>query len=128
MSDAVLDASALIAMLRQEPGGDMVAAVLENAVISSVNLTEVITRMIDKGFTPEQAREITVASNINTIAFDEELAVIAGMMRISTRSRGLSLGDRACLALAHRMSVPALTADRNWLAVDVGVNVRLIRD
>ena len=128
MSEAVLDASALIALLHREPGGEMVAAVLDNAVMSSVNLTEVITKMIDKGVPPDQARQVTLASNVVTVAFDEELAITAGLMRDPTRSRGLSLGDRACLALAQRMNVPALTADRNWLAVDVGVDVRLIRD
>ena len=128
MSEAVLDASALIAYLKSEPGGPEIATMLPKSVISSVNLTEVVTRMIDDGLSAGQAREIVTETSVATVPFDEQQAFAAGALRTETRSRGLSLGDRACLALARRMRLPVLTADRRWAEVDIGVEVRLIRD
>jgi PIN domain nuclease of toxin-antitoxin system len=127
VSDVILDASALIAFLRKESGGEMVFAAMPGAAISSVNLTEVVTRMIDDGFSPEYTREAIADTSIETVAFDHILSFEAGALRVSTRARGLSLGDLACLALARRMGLPVLTADRNWAKVDVGVEIRLIR-
>lgn len=128
MSECVLDASALIAFLRREPGGAAVAATFPAAAISTVNLTEVVTRMIDEGFSPERAAEVIAETTVEMIPFDRELALAAGFLRSATCHRGLSLGDRACLALAGRLGVPALTADRRWAGLDVGVEVRVIRD
>ena len=127
MSECVLDASALIAFLRREPGGAAVASSFAEAVISTVNLTEVVTRMIDEGFSPGRAAEVVAQTTVETIPFDEGLALEAGFLRRATRHLGLSLGDRACLALAARLGVPALTADRRWAELEVGVEVRLIR-
>ena len=128
MSEAVLDASALIAFLRREPGGALVEPMLSTAVISSVNLTEVVTRMIDGGIAWEHARHVITETTIETVPFDADLAFAAGALRTATRSRGLSLGDRACLALARRLGVPAVTADRRWSDLDIGVAVQQIRD
>lgn len=127
MSETVLDASALIAYLKQERGAEAVAPLLPDAVISAVNMAEVVTRMAEDGFSPEQAREIVANTSLDLVAFDEALAIAAGLLRASTRHLGLSLGDRACLALAARLGVPALTADRRWGGLDVGVEIRQIR-
>jgi PIN domain nuclease of toxin-antitoxin system len=128
VSDVVLDASALIAYLRNEPGGAEIATMLPGSVISAVNLTEVVTRMIDTGLSFGQANEIVTETSVATVPFDEPQAFAAGALRIPTRARGLSLGDRACLGLARLLGVPALTADRRWSDLDIGVEVRLIRD
>jgi PIN domain nuclease of toxin-antitoxin system len=127
VSEIVLDASALIAFFKSEPGGASVLAAMPGAVISSVNLTEVVTRLIDDGFSSEYARKAIADTPIEIVSFDEGLAFAAGVLRASTRAHGLSLGDRACLALARRLSLPVLTGDRNWTKVDVGVEVKLIR-
>lgn len=128
MSEAVLDASALIAYLKSEPGGPAIATILPKSVISSVNLTEVVTKMIDEGLSPGQVKEIFTETSVATVSFDEQQAFAAGELRTSTRSLGLSLGDRACLGLARLLGVPALTADRKWAELDIGVEVRQIRD
>ncbi len=128
MSNIVLDASALIAFLKDEVGGATVLAAMPDAVISSVNLAEVVTRLIDDGFAFEDVRTAIANTSIDTIGFDYEFAFGAGALREPTRAYGLSLGDRACLALAQRLGIPALTADRQWALIDIGVEVRLIRD
>lgn len=127
MSETVLDASALIAYLKEEPGGETVAPLIPDAVISAVNMAEVVTRMTEDGFTAEQAREVITDASVNVVAFDESLAIATGLLRPSTRHLGLSLGDRACLALAVKLGVPALTADRRWSGLDIGVEIRQIR-
>jgi len=128
VSEAVLDASALIAYLKSEPGGPAIATILPKSVISSVNLTEVVTKMIDEGLSPGQVKEIFTETSVATVSFDEQQAFAAGELRASTRALGLSLGDRACLGLARLLGVPALTADRKWSHLDIGVEVRQIRD
>ncbi len=128
MSDIVLDASAMIAFFKDEIGGATVLAAMPDAAISSVNLVEVVTRLIDDGFALDDVRTAIAGTSVDTIGFDEELAFSAGALREPTRAHGLSLGDRACLALAQRLGVPALTADRQWSQLDIGVEVRLIRD
>ena len=128
MSSAVLDASALLAMLHGEPGGDQVADALDDgAVISAVNLSETVARLTDTGRSPEDIERLIKDTAVEVIPFDEELAYAAGLLRPSTRHAGLSLGDRACLALAQRLGLPALTADRVWQGLSVGVDIRVIR-
>ena len=128
MSNIVLDASAMIAFLKDEVGSATVLAAMPDAVISSVNLAEVVTRLIDDGFAFEDVRTAIANTSVDTIGFDYEFAFGAGALREPTRAYGLSLGDRACLALAQRLGIPALTADRQWAHIDIGVEVRLIRD
>ena len=84
--------------------------------------------MIDEGLSPGQVKEIFTETSVATVSFDEQQAFAAGELRTSTRALGLSLGDRACLGLARLLGVPALTADRKWSGLDIGVEVRLIRD
>ena len=118
----------MIAFLKDEVGSATVLAAMPDAVISSVNLAEVVTRLIDDGFAFEDVRTAIANTSIDTIGFDYEFAFGAGALREPTRAYGLSLGDRACLALAQRLGIPALTADRQWALIDIGVEVRLIRD
>lgn len=124
----VLDASAVIAVLLEEPGARQVEDVLDDALISTVNLAEVVARFA--GQRPTDIVRATVdALALVTIAPDDATAFDAGLLRLVTASAGLSLGDRFCLALARRLSAPVLTADRAWLEVArrTGVEVRLIR-
>lgn len=129
MTAYVLDASALLALLRGEPGGVRVGQVLTDAAMTTVNLAEVIGHFARNGGLEADIHEILDPLPITRMPFDDELAYQTGILLPMTRSAGLSLGDRGCLALARRMSVPALTADRAWLAIaiPVGVRVELIR-
>jgi len=128
VSKIVLDASAMIAFFKDEVGSAAVLSAMPDAAMSSVNLVEVVTRLIDDGFALDDIRTAIAGTSVDTIGFDDELAFDAGALRERTRAHGLSLGDRACLALAQRLGVPALTADRQWAHLDIGVEVRLIRD
>lgn len=124
----VLDSSALLASFLSEAGGDRMAAILETGtILSAVNLTEVLTVLLDKGVGPEDARLALGDLSCEVVPLDRDLAMAAGALRPRTRHLGLSLGDRACLALAAARGLPVLTADRSWTALDVGVEVRLIR-
>ena len=129
----VLDASALLAHLRDEPGADVVAeAIAGGAVISTVNLAEVFSRVADRGADPAKlAAELTQSGlldgAITVEPFTAADAIDAGRLRPLTRDAGLSLGDRACPALARRLDAPALTADTDWQGVAHGVELRPIR-
>jgi len=129
----VLDASALLAHLRDEPGADVVAdAIASGAVISTVNLAEVFSRVADRGEDPAKlAAELTQSGlldgAITVEPFTAADAIDAGRLRPLTRDAGLSLGDRACLALARRLDAPALTADTDWQGAAHGVELRPIR-
>jgi ribonuclease VapC len=129
----VLDASALLAHLRDEPGADVVSeAIASGAVISTVNLAEVFSRVADRGEDPAKlAAELThsglLDGAITVEPFTAADAIDAGRLRPLTRDAGLSLGDRACLALARRLDAPALTADTDWQGVAHGVELRPIR-
>ena len=128
MSSSVLDASALLALLLREPGGDFVAGVMqEGALIGAVNLSEVVSKLQELGSDEAQIRADIATAKFEVVEFDELLSWQAGLLRQSTRQFGPSLGDRACLALAGSLQLPALTGDRNWANVDVGVQVVLCR-
>lgn len=131
MKSYVLDASALLAFLFDEAGADEVLACLERRPhMSAVNFAEVLTKLSDQGAPPASAmmrlRDSGVADLIQVTPFDGDQARTVADLRPATRHLGLSLGDRACLALALRRGATALTADRAWLAVD-GVQVETIR-
>lgn len=124
----VLDASAVIALLLKEPGAPQVQAALDDALISTVNLAEIVARLASQR-PLEKARAAIDALALTTIAPDDATAFDAGALRLVTASAGLSLGDRFCLALARRLGAPVLTADRAWLkvAAETRVVVRMIR-
>ena len=127
MNDAVLDASALLAVLRAEPGAERVEARLEGAIIGAVNLSEVVAKLIEDGVPEPQIRLAIGRLELDVHAFDAEHAYLAGILREATRAFGLSFGDRACLALAQSLGAPALTADRSWSRLDLGIAIEVIR-
>jgi ribonuclease VapC len=119
----VLDASALLAYLRDEPGAGLVAqAIADGALISTVNLAEVFSRSADRGADPAKLADKLTQSGlldgaISLEPFTTADAIETARLRPLTRDAGLSLGDRACLALARRLEAPALTADTAWQGV-----------
>lgn len=125
----VLDASALLALLFDEPGGDVVEPRLTTSIISAVNLSEVMQKSLERGVGVESLRDDLEDLGIEVVAFDADAAEETANLRVATRATGLSLGDRACLALAARWNLPAVTADRMWkgLALGIPVEVVLIR-
>ena len=123
----VLDASALLALMRAERGRERVAAVIEDAVIGAVNLAEVTSKFVRERIALATVQGWIEALKLDIRPFDEELAYAAGALLPATQGQGLSLGDRACLALARRLGAIALTTDRAWSRVDVGVAIEVIR-
>ena len=124
-----LDASALAALLLAEPGADRVAAVITDALMSTVNLGEVVSVFARRGIAEATVRQDLAAMPVTFVPFDEALAYRSGLLLALTKAAGLSFGDRACLALAERLGGTALTADRSWtkIAKTVGVNIEVIR-
>lgn len=127
MAEWVLDASAVLASLRNETGGERVLPLMETSLLSAVNLAEVATRLLDLGASAADIDGLLERLRCEVVPFDEGLALNAGLLRVQTRHLGLSVGDRACLALARREGLPVLTGDRAWRGLDVGVEVVLIR-
>lgn len=130
MSKFVLDASVLLALLNDEPGAEIFARqprLLPNSTICAVNLSEAYGKLISLRTDPDEAWEAITAPLSEVIAFDAELARLAGRLVSSTRSAGLSLGDRACLALGIALKAPVYTADRAWKSLKVGVAIHVIR-
>jgi PIN domain nuclease of toxin-antitoxin system len=127
VSEVVVDASALLALLNEEPGGSAVAEALPRSAISAVNLAEVVAKLVDAGMPGQEVRAILEDLELDVQPFDAELAYLSGALRTATRKLGLSLGDRACLALGLRLGVPVLTTDHAWQALDLGVTVRAVR-
>ncbi len=127
MSRVVLDASAILALLNQEEGAERVAPFLADAVISTVNLAEVVTRLALAGMPETAIREALALLPLESVPFDAGQAIDVGLLAPTTRPSGLSLGDRACLVLARRLDATAVTADQAWVGIDAGVAVELIR-
>ncbi len=126
MSEAVLDSSAVLALLLAEPGADKVQATLPGALFSAVNFAEVMTKLCERGMPQDLARTAIETLGAEVVDFGVEHACITGDLRNVTRSAGLSLGDRACLALAQQRQLPAMTADTAWAQLP-GFNVIVIR-
>ena len=129
MSDKkyVLDASALLAVMLGEAGGEAVHAVLAQAHIGAVNLSEVVAKLQERGV-PDEVIDLSLADlDVSVVPFDRSQAVRAGKLRTATRSAGLSLGDRACLATAAELGAIAITTDRAWGRVSVDVDIELAR-
>jgi ribonuclease VapC len=129
VTSAALDASALLAMLLDEPGAEKVKAALDGAVLGAVNLAEIVSHYAKLGAARPDIEAMLRPLPIRVVPIDAALSYDAGMLRPLTLPGGLSLGDRYCLALARREGVPALTAERRWpdIAAAVGVMVELIR-
>jgi ribonuclease VapC len=127
MPEAVIDASALLALLNDEPGADVVAEALPQGVISAVNLSEVVAKLCDAGMPEKAIHQALQPLGIEIVPFDEEQAYQAGLLRSSTQDFGISLGDRACLSLAKKLGIEALTADRAWAELSIGTTIKVIR-
>ncbi len=127
MSEAVLDASSLLALVNQEPGHEEVARTIPDAAISAVNLSEVAAKLAESGMPEEFIREALEGLTIDVHDFGRELAFQTAMLRPPTEHKGLSLADRACLALGQQLNLPVITADRVWKELDLEVEVMLVR-
>ncbi len=127
MSEVVLDATAVLALLNDEPGAERVASCLPTAVISTVNLAEVVSKLAEAGMPERTIQTVLGELGLRAIPFDETLAFRTGFLRPATSDYGLSLGDRACLALGQHLHQPVLTADRLWKTLKLDVGVQLIR-
>ena len=123
----VIDASAILALLKMEKGYEKVANRLDDAIISSVNFSEVITVISRNGFGTEDVIKSLKNTFLHIIEFDTEQAIITATIDKTTKKHGLSLGDRACLALAKQKNLPVLTSDKVWKGLDLDVEVQLIR-
>ncbi|MDP1630347.1 MAG: type II toxin-antitoxin system VapC family toxin [Caulobacter sp.] len=125
--NSVLDASAILALLLGETGAEEVEAKLDASCVSAVNVAEVIAKLMEKGFRKERALGLWSGLAVEVIDFNADQAIGSGLLRLSTQAAGLSLGDRACLNLAALRAATAVTADRAWSRVNIGVPVELVR-
>lgn len=123
----VADASAILCVILDEPGAEAAAPLLPGATVSAVNLCEVFTRLSDGEADHTASFELIAKFEFTVVPFDADQAAAAARLREATRHLGLSLGDRACLALAAARGMPAMTADRVWAGLDLGIPIRVIR-
>jgi PIN domain nuclease of toxin-antitoxin system len=127
MGRVVLHSSALLAVLNREPGAELVAELLGNTAMCAVNLAEVQAKLAGRGIDREIAAATILPLVSEVVAFDESLALLTGSLIADAQKHGLSLGDRAGVALGIQIKAPVHTADRSWAKLDVGVEIRLIR-
>lgn len=128
MVSYVLDSSALMALFHEEPGNETVTQAIEDgAAISTVNLAEVASKLNDLGTPQELVQTAINVLALTIVDFNAEFAYQVGLLRSLTKRAGLSLGDRACLALARHLNLPALTTDRIWEGILPDVTVQVIR-
>lgn len=128
MADNVaLDSSAILAVVFNEPGGDKIVDLLNGGLLSSVNLAEVHTRLILRGIPRDFARSRVRTMGCEICLFDENQAHIAGELGAISHPYGLSVGDRACLALAIERKAKVYTADHMWRNLNLGIEVEVIR-
>ena len=123
----MLDASALIALLRREAGAAQVEAVVSTSLMSTVNLGEVLGKLVDYGMPEMEAFAAVAGLGIAMVDVDVDLARDSARLRKATRGAGLSLGDRICLALGARLDLPVVTADRVWATLGLPLDIRVIR-
>jgi PIN domain nuclease of toxin-antitoxin system len=128
VSRYLLDASALLAVLNAEPGNDVVrAALTARSPISAANFSEVVSKLADLGLTEVETNTVLASIELEVLDFTRAHAYQAGRIRPQTRTAGLSIADRACLAVAKSLELPVLTGDHSWSRVEVGVKVELFR-
>jgi ribonuclease VapC len=123
----ILDSSAVIAAYNREPGGDKVRSADGQRMMSAVNFSEVEAKLLERGLSREAIAQLESLLPCEIINFDRTQASLTAKLRPLTKHRGLSLGDRACLALAIQQKATVLTADRVWAEIDVGVKVEVVR-
>lgn len=127
MSKVVFDASAILTAAGNEPGTDIVFRHAQDSVVSTVNLAEAQAKLVKRGLPPDDAWQSALSFCNQVIPFDSEQARLTGNLASPTESLGLSLGDRACLALAILLKLPVYTSDRMWKKLQLGVEIRLLR-
>jgi PIN domain nuclease of toxin-antitoxin system len=127
MTKIVFDSSAILALLKMESGHEIVAKNLEQAVVSSVNFCEVVTFLSKKTTKQDEMIKFLTETFDCIEDFNIEQAIIASSFIKITKDYGLSLGDRACLALAKYKNIPVLTADKTWSKLNLGIKIKLIR-
>ena len=127
MSSVVLDASAILAVINREAGAEIVVPRLRGAIVSSVNLAEILSKAGDLKMTLESMKWVIDGLRVEIVGFDEESAYVTGSLREATRSAGLSLGDRACLSLGLLRKIPVVTAEKSWRGLGLDVEVVQIR-
>jgi PIN domain nuclease of toxin-antitoxin system len=129
MIDFVLDASAVLAFLWKEPGWQRVSDVLSagGSALGAVNAAEVGSKVSDRGMPDDKIETVLHSLDVEIVPFDAAQAVLASLLRARTRVLGLSLGDRACLALGQARNAVVLTADRSWTTLDLGIRIECIR-
>jgi PIN domain nuclease of toxin-antitoxin system len=125
--NVVADASAILAALKNEPFSNVDPRLLVGATVSAVNVCEVLSKLHDDGLNDAQAQAAMAVMDLRVIPFDGLQARTAARLRSMTRHAGLSLGDRACLALGDRLGYPVVTADRVWAGLEVGIEIIMIR-
>ena len=123
----VFDSSALLALVFEEPGGDRVLSCLPGNRVSAVNHSEVVMRIVERGRSFDEAKRIVTRMQLEIASFDRALAERAAELQPTTAAFGLSLGDRACIALAERLGARVMTADRQWAKARLPVEIELIR-
>ncbi|MBN9342750.1 MAG: type II toxin-antitoxin system VapC family toxin [Candidatus Paracaedimonas acanthamoebae] len=127
-NNVILDSSALLALLKNEPGSDIVESLLGNIIMSSINVTEVATVLLDSEMTLQECQDTVLPFISNIKPYDEVLAFLTADLRKQTKAYGLSLGDRACIALGQKMQLPIYTADKIWGELQLeNVKIKLIR-
>jgi len=126
-NEFVLDASAVLALLKREPGAERVRAVLDRAILGTVNAAEVQSKLVDLGLSRQAAEARIRFLGCRILAFSEDQAIEAGSLIAQTRSLGLSLGDRACLALAIDRKATVYTTDQSWKNLSLGIEIEVIR-
>jgi ribonuclease VapC len=128
MTTRVFDASAVLAAIFLEPGADTVTALWAEGdnLLSSINYAEVVTKLNERGLSDEDVRTVLEGVPLTMIAFDQQAALATGLMRKSTKTFGLSLGDRACLATGRLLSAEIVTAEHLWKTLE-GYTIRFIR-
>ena len=127
MDDVVLDASALLALMNGEPGGEDVEPMVPRAVMSAVNMAEVVGKLADGGLPEASIRAALGVLGVRVMNLDAEQAFEVGLLRNRLAGSGLSLADLCCLSLAARLNAPAVTADRVWAGVKAGAEIVTIR-
>ena len=124
---AILDASALLALVFNEPGAEIVVGEARTSVILSVNFSEVVQKVISIDGNPERAEEAVDLLGIEVVPFDRRLARLTAELRERTAFMGASFADRACLALGLASGAPILSSDQDWQKLDLGIDIRMIR-
>lgn len=117
----------MLALVKGEPGMETVAEILPNACMSAVNFSEVVAKLAESASSENEIRELLAGFNLLVVPFEQAQSYTAGWLRPITKTLGLSFGDRACLALGLQLQCPVMTADQAWAALDIGLEIQVIR-